>query len=410
MPAGPSRALAADSIEALAQSQAVARALELAEREADWITERHIELTRIAAPTFGEKARADYFFQQFTELKLDHVRRDEAGNVLADWGGTAPARQRRLLVVSAHLDTVFAAESRIEVHRRNGRIYGPGVTDNGAGLAALLGLARVFRRAGLRARDHLLLVANVAEEGEGNLYGMRRLLQNEELRRQVRYMLVLDGANVDHITAHGLGSRRFLVTVSGPGGHSWSDFGLANPIYALAAAVAAFASTTVPTQPRTTFNVGQIHGGTSINSIPFSASIKVDIRSGSAQEIRRLSAILEKAVRQAVEQENQRAGAGRLTCQIQEIGERPAADLPEDARILETVRAVDRYLGIRSRVERSSTDANIPLALGMEAVSLGGGGQGGAAHSLQEWYDPAGRELGLKRLVLALCALAGVDR
>lgn len=407
MPAGPSRALTADLIEALAQSQAVARALELAEREADWITERHIELTRIAAPTFGEKARADYFFQQFTDLKLDRVRRDEAGNVLAEWGGTA--RQRRLLVVSAHLDTVFAAESRIEVHRRNGRIYGPGVTDNGAGLAALLGLARVFRRADLRARDHLLLVANVAEEGEGNLYGMRRLLQNEEIRRQVRYVLVLDGANVDHITAHGLGSRRFLVTVSGPGGHSWSDFGLANPIYALASVVAAFASTTVPTQPRTTFNVGQIQGGTSINSIPFSASIKVDIRSGSAQEIRRLSAILEKAVRQAVEQENQRARAGRLTCQIQEIGERPAADLPEDARILETVRAVDRYLGIRSRVERSSTDANIPLALGIEAVSLGGGGQGGAAHSLQEWYDPAGRELGLKRLVLALCALAGVD-
>lgn len=409
MLAGGTRAETPETIEALARNGPVARALECVEREADWITERHIEFTRIAAPTFAEQARAEYFLQRFNELKLDRVRRDAAGNVLGEVCGAAPARQRRLLAVSAHLDTVFPPGSRIEVHRRNGRIYGPGITDNGAGLAALLGLARIVRRAGLRPRDSLLLVANVAEEGEGNLYGMRHLLEQEEVRRQVRYMLVLDGASVDHITAHALGSRRFRVTVEGPGGHSWSDFGLANPIYALAAAVARFAASSVPAQPRTTFNVGEIQGGTSINSVPHSASIKVDIRSGSAPEIERLAALLENAVREAVEQESRRAHAGRLSHQIQDIGERPAADLPDQARILETVRAVDRYLGIRSRVERSSTDANIPLALGIEAVSLGGGGQGGNTHSLQEWYDPTGRELGLKRILLALCALAGLD-
>jgi len=197
--------------------------------------------------------------------------------------------------------------------------------------------------------------------------------------------------------------------VEGPGGHSWTDFGLAHPIYALASAVARFSAVAVPANPRTTFNVGEMHGGTSINSVPFSASIKVDLRSSSEQEIGRLSAILEKLVEQAVEEENSRAHTGRLVCRIEQIGDRPAAELPGDARILQTVRAVDAYLGIASRVERSSTDANIPLSLGMEAISLGGGGEGGGAHSPQEWYDPSGRVLGLKRLLLTICALAGPD-
>ena len=398
-----------ETIEALACRTTVARALELIAEEADWLTDRHVEFTSIPAPTFAEQARADYFFQQFSKLKLDRVRRDAAGNVLGELRGTAPARQRHVLVLSAHLDTVFRLSDRIEVHRHNGRIYGPGITDNGAGLAALLGLARVLCRANLRLRDHLLLVANVGEEGEGNLHGMRHLLAQKEICRQARAVLVLDGASVDHITTSGLGSQRFRVTVEGPGGHSWSDFGLANPIYALASAVARFAQISVPKQPRTTFNVGEIQGGTSVNSVPSFAFIKVDIRSGSVEEIRRLVAILERVVREAVEEENQRAQGGRLTYQVRDIGERPAAELPQNARILETVRAVDRYLGIPSRVERSSTDANIPLALGIEAVSLGGGGQGGATHSPQEWYDPARRQLGLERILLALCALAGVD-
>ena len=397
-----------ETIEALARSATVARALELIAEEADWITDKHIKFTSIPAPTFAEQARADYFFHRFTKLNLDRVGRDAAGNVAGELWGSAPARQRRLLVLSAHLDTVFPSQPRIEIHRRNGRIYGPGITDNGAGLAALLGLARVFRRANLRLRDSLLLVANVGEEGEGNLNGMRHLLQQKEICRQVRSVLVLDGASVEHITAYGLGSQRFRVTVEGPGGHSWSDFGLANPIYALASGVARFAQTSVPKHPRTTFNVGEIQGGTSVNSVPSFASTKVDIRSGSAEQIRWLAATLENVVRAAVEEENQRAQTGRLTYQIQGIGERPAAELPPNARILETVRAVDRHLGIRSRVERSSTDANIPLALGIEAVSLGGGGQGGATHSPQEWYDPTCRQLGLERILLVLCALGGV--
>lgn len=397
-------------VESLAQIPVISRALGLVDELADWVTERHVELTAIAAPTFGEQRRAAYFRGQFDKLGLEAVRQDAAGNVLAEIPGKSSGRQRRLTVLSAHLDTVFPATERIEVHRHNGRIYGPGITDNGAGLSALLALARVLHDSGLRGRHTMLFVANVCEEGEGNLQGMRQLLRDAAIRERVNAMVVLDGANIDHVTAHALGSRRFRVTVEGPGGHSWTDFGTASPIVALAAAIARFSATVVPAQPRTTFNVGEIHGGTSINSIPAAASMKVDIRSASAHEIRRLSAALEKAARQAVEEENQRSHNGRLALRLEEIGERPVAELPEDARILDVVRAVDRYLGIRSRVERSSTDANIPLSLGIEAVSLGGGGQGGGAHSAGEWYDPANRPLGLKRLLLVVCALAGLHR
>ena len=398
-----------ESLELLVRAGSVPRALELVGQQAEWLTERHIEFTHIPAPTFGEKARGDYFLRLFKKLKLEGVRRDRVGNVLAELPGAAPPRQRGLLLLTAHLDTVFSSGRPVEVRRANGRIYGPGITDNGAGLAALLGVARALRAAGVRPRHSLLLAATVCEEGEGNLFGIRHLLEQPDIRRAVRYVVVLDGADTGHIIAHGLASLRLRVTVEGPGGHSWSDFGMANPIHALAAAVTRFSAAPVPAEPRTTFNIGEICGGTSVNSVPYSASMKVDVRSASALEIRRLSALLERTVSQAVEEENRRARSGKLTFRLEEIGERPAGSLPENARLLETVRAVDRYLGIQSRIERSSTDANVPLSMGIEAVSLGGGGQGGGIHSLQEWYDPAGREIGVKRILLALCALAGVD-
>lgn len=398
----------AQPVRELMQSPRVTDAFRAIEQHADGITEQQIKITRIPAPTFGEKARAQYLAAAFTELGL-RTRCDEVGNVIAEWPGTASGRNRRSVALTAHLDTVFRKTENVDVFRQNGRIYGPGITDNGAGLAALLGLARVVRDTSLRCRDTLIFVANVAEEGEGNLFGMRHLFDQDEIRKHVRYVLVIDGANVEHISAQALGSRRFAVTISGPGGHSWTDFGLAHPIYALAGAIAQLSALTVPATPRTTFNVGEIQGGTSINSIPFSASFKADIRSASAHEIKRLAAALEKAVREAVDAENRRAQHGRVTFEIKEIGERPAAELPARARILAAVQEVDQALGIHSRIERSSTDANIPLSLGIEALSLGAGGNGSGAHSLQEWYDPADRALGLKRLLLVTCSLAGLE-
>jgi di/tripeptidase len=227
---------------------------------------------------------------------------------------------------------------------------------------------------------------------------------------------VLDGAGADTIVAEALGSRRFEVIVRGPGGHSWSDFGAPNPIVVLARAVQAFAQTPVPTSPKTTFNVGVIRGGTSVNSIPESASMRVDIRSTSMAEMERLERTLRQALDQAVEEETRvteaRTSSRRrpfgLSSEVVVIGNRPAGELYPNARILQMIRAVDAQLGNAAQVQRASTDANIPLSLGLEAIAIGGGGAGGGAHTLQEWFDCNGRELGLKRILLTLLGLAGV--
>lgn len=391
-----------------ADKACVQKALALLARYEEWTTARQVEFCRIAAPSFQEEQRARYFRHQFQQLKLEKVRIDKAGNVLGEIPGTAPARERGVVALTAHLDTVFPGAGSVEIRRENGRLYGPGVTDNGAGLAALLAVGRAVKESGCRGRETLLFVANVGEEGEGNLRGMRHLLADPRLRSKFRGILVLDGAGTEQVTVEGLGSRRFQVSVEGPGGHSWTDFGAANPIHALAAVVTRLASVPLPAEPRTTCSVGEFRAGTSVNSIPSSGGIKVDIRSGSDGEIRRLAAALDQIAQSAVEEENRRARRGRLTATVTEIGDRPAAALPPAARIIEVVREVDAFLGIHTRLEQSSTDANIPLAMGLEAVALGGGGQGGGTHSAAEWFDPSNRILGLKRILLAALILAGL--
>lgn len=387
-------------IVALTDWERIARSV-LERRE--WLEQVQVELTRIPAPTFYESERAAWIADRFRELGLERVRLDGAGNMLAERPGTS----NRCLAITAHLDTVVPPGIPIEVRRSNGRIYAPGITDNGAGLAALLGAAAILQKSNIATELSLLFVANVGEEGEGDLHGMRYLLAQADLRRRIAGMLVLDGSAVDHITIAGLGSRRFLVEVSGPGGHSWKDFGRVNPIYALTRAIAQLREIPLPAEPRTTLSVGMIHGGTAVNAIPHSACMKIDIRSAQNEQIERLSSVLEAAVRAAVEEENQR-GAGMLQLQILPLGERPAAELPLGSRLLEVVREADQHLGIQSRLERSSTDANIPLSLGIEAVAIGGGGVGGDAHTPNEWYDPQGRDLGLQRILLAALTLAGV--
>ena len=389
--------------EAIAASPAWTRVARLVEEHFDWLDERQIELTRIPAPTFHEAARAAYVAEQFAELGLQNVRKDEAGNVLAEW----PGAQRRCLAITAHLDTVVPPGVPIEVRRANGRVYAPGISDNGAGLAALLGVAAVLRKAEISTDLSLLFVANVGEEGEGDLYGMRHLLASSAMRERIAAMLVLDGTSLDHITVAGLGSRRYLIEVSGPGGHSWKDFGRVNPVHALSNAITQFARIPLPGDPRTTLNVGMIQGGSTVNAIPASAWMKLDIRSTQPSEIERVASAIESAVRSGVEQENQR-GAGTLQVKIHAIGERPAAELRMPSPLLDAVRGADRYLGIQSRLERSSTDANIPLALGMDAVAIAGGGSGGDAHTMNEWYDAQGRDLGLKRILLATLSMSGL--
>jgi tripeptide aminopeptidase len=370
-----------------------------------------MEMARIPAPPFGESARAEWLAERFREVGLDDIRVDDVGNVF----GTHPGFGRRHVALSAHIDTVFPANTPLNIRQQGSRIYGPGVSDNGAGVVAMLGIAALLRNVRLRHALPFVFIGNVGEEGEGDLRGMRHIFSTPRWKDSIAYSVVLDGAGADTIVAEALGSRRFEVIVRGPGGHSWSDFGAPNPIVVLAKAIETFTATPVPASPKTTFNIGVIRGGTSVNSIPESASMKVDIRSTSMTEMERLEQGMRRALNRALEEETMaaemRSSAQKrpaVSCEVVAIGNRPAGELSPGARIMQVVRAVDAQLGNVAQVQRASTDANIPLSLGQEAIAIGGGGSGGGAHTLQEWFDSNGRELGLKRILLTMLALAGV--
>ncbi len=405
------QATAAQELADLAALDAVRTASEWFRTHEDQLADWQLELARIPAPPFGEAQRADWLRSRLRDLGLNDVRLDEIGNVVA----VRPGRSRqRYVAVSAHLDTVFPAGTSLKVYRDGKRLFGPGISDNGAGVTAILGLAAALREADVQTSASLLLIGNVGEEGEGDLRGMRHLFSNPHWKENIAYTLVLDGAGTDTVVAEALGSRRYEVTVRGPGGHSWSDFGTLNPIIVLARAIEKFSETRVPTTPKTTFNIGVIQGGTSVNSIPESASMRVDIRSTSSSEIERLERALRAAIDYALAEESSaldgRTVASRVgvSFEAKVIGNRPAGDLASNARLLQVIRAVDSHLENSSHVQRASTDANIPLSLGMEAIAIGAGGSGGGAHTLHEWFDSTGRELGLKRILLTVLTLAGV--
>jgi acetylornithine deacetylase/succinyl-diaminopimelate desuccinylase-like protein len=399
----------AKSVSELVEADRVRPCLDWFRKERAWINAEHLKLCRIAAPTFFEQKRAEWMSERFRALGWDS-KLDRAGNVIAS---LPEYRDQPGIAVTAHLDTVLAPKSPDDVKvAADGRMLGPGVSDNGAGLSALLALAAVWK-ANPPLEDSPLapvLVANVGEEGEGNLCGMRYLCRPSAASR-FRAFLVLDGPSTDRITCQALGSRRFEVNLIGPGGHSWSDYGTGNPVHALSRAITYFSDHAPAGNPRCSFNFGVIEGGTSINAIPTEARAKVDLRSESPERIDQMAALLTSSLEKALEEENTRAEAsgrtsnGRLTARLKEIGSRPGGALPEGSPILEYLLAVDAHLGIRGSIDCSSTDANLPLSLGMHALSIGAGGQGGGAHTPAEWYLPEGRELGLRRILLALCLL-----
>jgi len=370
----------------------------------DW----QLEVAAIPAPPFGESNRAHWLRARFAELGLQDVHVDKLGNVLGVRAGADASA--KLVAVTAHIDTVFSAETPLNIRREGDRLCGAGISDNGAGIVGLLALASALRAADVGHTAGLLFIGNVGEEGEGDLRGMRHIFCESPWKDRIGPTVVLDGAAIDTVVTQALGSRRFQVTVQGPGGHSWSDFGVPNPIVVLSRAVARFSRTELPAEPKISTNVGVISGGTSVNSIPESATMRVDIRSASPQEMDRVERALREAVADVASDYPKRArnGAKGISYDIQSIGCRPAAELDTNARILHVIRAVDAHLGNRARPHRASTDANIPLSLGREAISIGAGGSGGGAHTLQEWFDPTGRDLGLKRVLLAVLALAGV--
>jgi len=371
-----------------------------------------LEMARIPAPPFGEAARAEWLKKRFREVGLTDVHIDSVGNVFGVREGSGTGS----VSLSAHIDTVFPAGTPLNVRQQGTRLYGPGVSDNGAGVVAMLAVAAALHAAKISPQIPIVFIGNVGEEGEGDLRGMRHIFANPRWKDSIHHSLVLDGAGADTIVAEALGSRRFEVIVRGPGGHSWSDFGAPSPIVVLARAIRAFAQTPVSTSPKTTFNIGIVRGGTSVNSIPESASMRVDIRSTSMAEMERLEASLRRELELASEEETlaserrnpspRRSAA--LSYEVVAIGNRPAGELASDARMLKVVHAVDAHLGNSAQIQRASTDANIPLSLGREAIAIGGGGTGGGAHTLQEWFDCSGRELALKRILLTVLALAGV--
>jgi acetylornithine deacetylase/succinyl-diaminopimelate desuccinylase-like protein len=375
----------------------------------DW----QAELVAIPAPSYGEQVRAAWLAKRFTEMGLSHVETDAAGNVL----GILPAHKLPpessgpVVLVSAHLDTVFPPGTPIHPVLDGERLMAPGACDNGAGVVGMMALVRALLHAGLDLPIPLAVLGNVGEEGEGDLRGVRHFYQHNPLAGRIAAHIVLDGAGSDGAVTQALGSRRYQVEIKGPGGHSFTDAGTPNPIAALAAALAAVADTPLPEAPLTTLNLGTIRGGISVNSIPESAQATVDFRSTDAEQLLRLEVALHRAVEDAVDRCNTksrslRSGSrGSLSFAISKIGDRPAANLPDDSPLLAALRAVDRHLGLRTDLRLGSTDANIPLSLGVPSLSMGAGGEGGAAHTLQEWYSAKDRDLALKRVLLLTMAM-----
>ena len=373
-----------------------------------------IELTEIPAPPFKEQQRAAAFLRMLKRDGLSDVEMDGEGNVMGirpGSGTTPPGVARGLLVLSAHLDTVFPEGTDVKVKREGTVLKAPGVGDDTRGLALLLAIARTMNRGGLQTGLDMLFVGNVGEEGEGDLRGIKFLLHKGKYKDRIKKMLVVDGNEANGITNAGVGSKRYRVTFKGPGGHSFSAFGLVNPAYAMAGAIARLSRVKVPASPKTTYSIGVVRGGTSVNSIPFEVSMDVDMRSESCAELKTVDDTFLALVREAVTEENASRSTkeGAIQADPKVIGERPCGETPRSAPIVRAAAAAISAFGLSPAYLVSSTDANIPMSLGIPAITIGRGGPGGRVHSLDEWTDvaPAANAINVQR---ALALVLAVDR
>jgi len=397
-----------DAVRALLGAERVRHAFLFFEERAGEFDEEHAALVAIPAPPFGEGARAEYLRARFEACGLENARLDAEGNCVALRRGRASSP---LLVLSAHLDTVFPAGTDCEVRREaSGLMRAPGIADDGCGLAALVAIARALEEFGIETEGSILFVGTVGEEGEGDLRGVRHLLTAGEWAGRADAFVSIDGPGLERVTHAALASRRYRVTCRGAGGHSWGDFGVPNPVHALGRAVARLSVYPAPKRPRTTFNVGRIGGGSGVNVIPRDASMDVDLRSESPVELGRLDAFFRRAAREAAEDENasRRAGAPPLEIEVKLIGDRPGGATPPEQPLVRLAVEATRALGSRPYLDCSSTDSNIAISRSLPAVTIGAGGTSGHTHTLDEWYDPAGRDLGLKRALLVALGVVGL--
>lgn len=380
------------------------------ESDQDRFVRELVALTEIPAPPFKEQARAKAYMEMLRQVGLTDVEMDAEGNVMGIRRGSGPAGGA-LLLVNAHLDTVFPEGTDVKVTREGTRLMAPGVGDDTRGLALILALVRTLEAAAFTTPGDFLFAGNVGEEGEGDLRGIKFLLEKGKYKDRITQVVAIDGNASNGITRGGLGSKRYRVAFKGPGGHSYGAFGLVNPAFAMGGAIAKFARLEVPAKPRTTFNVGVVRGGTSINSIPSEVSMDVDLRSEACGELHRLDQEFLALVRAAVDEENSTRATreGRVEVDPKVIGERPCGETAMDAPIVQAAAAAIRAFGLTPAFGISSTDANIPMSMGIPAVTIGHGGPGGRSHSPDEWVDvaPAANVTNVKVALTILLAVAG---
>jgi tripeptide aminopeptidase len=389
----------------LANNPQVKTALEYIKSiEAKTIDEQ-IKITEIPAPTFKEAKRGEYFRQRFTEIGLKNVRVDKVGNVIGERPGKGGDKVPTL-VLAAHLDTVFD-NAEVKVTRNGNILKGLGISDDGRGLTLLLAIAETLEKNKIQTQGNIIFVANVAEEGLGDLIGTKHLF-NEELKGKITHFISIDGSGLG-VTTAAVGSFRYRVTYTGPGGHSYGAFGLPNPIHALGRLIEKVSRFQVPAKPKTTFNVGKIEGGTSVNSIPFSASLEMDMRSESLDELKKIDAEFKQAAQQSLEEENSRwTNPRKLTVEVKQIGNRPAGTQSPDLPLIKLAASADNFFNIKSNFGASSTDSNVPISLGIPAITIDGGGEGQGEHSLNEQFDATDSHIGSQRALLITLGVVGV--
>lgn len=366
-----------------------------------------IELTEIPAPPFGEENRARRFAEMLREAGLRDVIIDDVGNAI----GRRPGRSGdRVIAYSAHLDTVFPADTDVTVRFDDEKMYAPGIGDNTRGLVTVLGVLRAMQAANIETDADVLFVGNVGEEGLGDLRGVKHLFRDGAPK--IDTLIAVDGGETSRIVYGGVGSHRYRVTLRGPGGHSWGAFGLANPHHALGRAIALFvenAPAVTSVGEKTSYNVGRIGGGTSINSIAFESWMEIDMRSGNQDKLDDIDAVLQAAIEQALQEENAaRLDGPELTVDVERVGTRPAAQGNEDWAIVQRAAAATMAFGIEPELRISSTDANLPISKGIPAVTMSRGGMGGNSHAPEEWWQNQDGHIGIQIGLITLLAEAGL--
>jgi acetylornithine deacetylase/succinyl-diaminopimelate desuccinylase-like protein len=381
-------------------SPQIQAALDFIDSTDDQTVEDMIELTKVPAPSGSERERGEWFANRMRAAGLDVAYPDAVGNVRARTCGDLPS-----VMLVSHLDTVFAAHVPLTVTLADGRIYAPGISDNGRGVATLIRVAAALKHAGIETTRAIEFIASVGEEGAGDLRGVKHIFACDE---RPHCFIAVDGAGLGRIVHRAVGSRRFRIHVKGPGGHSWIDRGIAHPVHALSRAIAAVSF--IANIPESSLSVGQIGGGIGINVIPTIASADVDIRSEDGREIARIETAMREAVRSAVDEANaaRKGGSQALTFDIVSIGDRPGGATDESQDVVRHAMLITQSLGTEAELVSSSTDANVPISLGVPAIAIGAGGDAGGMHTTGEWYSNENGALGVKRVLLLALALAGM--